>query len=236
MDSRFATFGRRMVIISAVFGLTTVGGAGGAQALDPVGYSPSAKVVARAPMAVSVTFAEPLRADGAVMRILTDVGDVGTGEVTTGQKTLRRDLRLGAPHGRYEVEWTVYSAKGQKRSGKFSFTAGKGNGPMKRTSPVPSPPVVTEPAPEPTATQTPDPTPTPDLTAEAVVPVATPEPSGTPEWIAGSDPLWTAQASGESGPDREVSTGFTAVPLTVGGLLVLAAGVISLINRPRLRR
>ena len=70
----------------------------------------------------------------------------------------------------------------------------------------------------------------------------------TPEWIAGSDPLWTestdmpsaisagkSAGAGQAGTDRGVSTGFTAVPLTVGGLLVLAAGMVSLVNRPRLR-
>ena len=74
------------------------------------------------------------------------------------------------------------------------------------------------------------------------------QPPATPEWIAGSEPMWTPQPtatstggavtaskSGGSGGDRGVSNGFTVVPLTVGGLLVLAAGIVSLINRPRLR-
>ncbi len=257
-----------MVIISAVFGLTTVGGAGGALASEPVGFSPSAKVVSRAPMAVSVTFKEPLRGAGAWMRILTADGDVGTGKVTTGQKTLKRELRLGAPQGKYTVEWKVVSAKGQKMSGTFSFIAARGNGEPRRTSPVPPRPVRTEPAvdpiptaeviipndsvPGPSAASGPSEAPTtsgaPGAHSAPGASGATgvPGPSVTPEWIAGSDPLWTAQSADTSTPGaisagpgqsggQGVSTRFTAIPLAVGGLLVLAAGIVSLVHRPRLR-
>jgi hypothetical protein len=31
-----------------------------------------------------------------------------------------------------------------------------------------------------------------------------------------------------------VSTGFTVIPLAVGGFLVFAAGMVSVVNRPRL--
>jgi methionine-rich copper-binding protein CopC len=245
MNSRLTTFGRRVVITSAVFGLTTVGSAGVAAA-DPIGFSPAGKVVAKAPMAVSVTFKEPLRAGGARMRIFTQDGDVGTGAVTTSRKTLRRALRAGAPQGDYRVEWQAVTAKGRKMSGTFSFFAASGNGEageVERTSPVPSPPTQppTKPPTEP-ATQSPTPPATQSPTTQ---------PPATPEWIAGSEPMWTPQptatstggavtaskseGSGGSGGDRGVSNGFTVVPLTVGGLLVLAAGIVSLINRPRLR-
>jgi methionine-rich copper-binding protein CopC len=265
-DSRFATFGRRVVITSAVFGLTTVGSAGVAMAADPIGVSPAAKVVFRAPMAVSVTFKEPLRGTGAWMRIVTEDGDVGTGKVTTSQKTLKRELRLGAPPGKYTVEWTAISAKGQKMSGSFTFRAARSNGKVGRTSPVPSPPVASPPAADPSVTSSAMAGP-PESTSSVVGPPvarppfgteATPDPSATtevsasaeavPEWIAGSDPLWTdandtpsaisagrGGGSGHAGTDGGVSTGFTAIPLTVGGLLVLAAGMVSLFNRPRLR-
>ena len=232
-----------MVITSAVFGLTTVGSAGVAAA-DPIGFSPAGKVVAKAPTAVSVTFKEPLRAGGARMRIFTQDGDVGTGAVTTSQKTLRRALRAGAPQGEYRVEWKAVTAKGRKMSGTFSFFAASGNGEageVERTSPVPSPP--TQPPTQPPTTQ-------PPTQASTQAPTPT-EPPATPEWIAGSEPMWTPQptatstggavtasksdGSGGSGGDRGVSNGFTVVPLTVGGLLVLAAGIVSLINRPRLR-
>jgi methionine-rich copper-binding protein CopC len=250
-NARLTTFGRRVVITSAVFGLTTVGSAGAALAgSGTVGFSPSAKVVAHAPTAVSVTFKEALRGGGARMRILTADGDVGTGRVTTGKKTLRRELREGAPPGDYTVVWQAVSVKGRKMSGTFSFKAARSNGEVARTSPVPSP-RTTAPATDPTPTPDAAPTEDPIATAEVIEPSGTPGPSGTPaepEWISGSDPIWTpeptptatdgvlsAGGSGHSGPDRSVSTGFTAVPLAVGGLLVLAAGMVSLVHRPRLR-
>jgi hypothetical protein len=192
-------------------------------------------------MAVSVTFKEPLRAGGARMRILTKDGDVGTGAITTSRKTLRRSLRVGAPQGDYRVEWRAVTVKGRKLQGTFSFFAASGNGEVERTSPVPSPPTTTPPTTPPT-------TPTATTTPPTTPPTSTPS---TPEWISGSEPMWTPQptptstggavtASGSGRSDgsesgRGVSNGFTVVPLTVGGLLVLAAGIVSLINRPRLR-
>lgn len=240
------TFGRRMVITSAVFGLTTVGSAGAALAVsDTVGFSPAAKVVKIAPMAVSVTFREPLRARGAQMRVLTADGDVGIGRVSTGQKTLRRALRVGAPAGDYIVEWKAVSARGQKMTGTFRFKAARGNG-EPAAGPVESTP--TEPSPMVSATGSPSVSATggPVITVE---PVPSSDPAGTPAWISGSDPIWTpsptptalaagsghSSGSGSSGSARGVSTGLTAIPLAVGGLLVLAAGMVSLVNRPRLR-
>ena len=139
--SRFTTFGRRLVITSAVFGLTTVGGAGLAIAAPgPIGYSPAGKVVAKVPTAVSVTFRQPLRPGGARMRVLSSDREVGSGRVTTGSKTLRRELQLDAPAGKYVVEWEAFSTKGRKMTGRFSFIAARGNGEVVRTSsPVPSP-------------------------------------------------------------------------------------------------
>jgi methionine-rich copper-binding protein CopC len=128
-ESRITTFGRRVIITSAVFGLTTMGSAGIAVAAsDTVGVSPSAKVVAVAPTAVSVTFREALRSGGAQLRVLSADGEVGTGKVTTGQKTLRRSLRLGAPQGSYTVEWKAVSVKGKRMSGSFTFFAARSNG------------------------------------------------------------------------------------------------------------
>jgi methionine-rich copper-binding protein CopC len=242
--SRFTTFGRRLVITSAVFGLTTVGGAGSAFAAPgPIGISPAGKVVAKAPTAVSVTFRQPLRAGGARMRVLSSDREIGAGRVTTGSKTLRRELQLNAPAGKYVVEWEAFSVKGRKMTGRFSFIAARGNGEVVQTSsPVPSPrrsPEQSALAAVPSSSFRPSsPQPTPTSSGDA----------GTPEWISGSDPVWTprptvtpsaaARANGgstHSGPGSSVSTGFTVVPLAVGGLLVLAAGMVSLFNRPRLR-
>src|SRR4051794_29574859 len=140
-ESRLTTFGRRVIITSAVFGLTTLGSAGAAVAAsDTVGYSPQAKVVARAPLAVSVTFRVALRSGGAQLRVLSADGDVGVGKITTGGKTLRRALRVGAPPGPYTVEWKAVSVKGKRMTGSFTFIAARSNGEVQRSSPVPSPP------------------------------------------------------------------------------------------------
>ena len=245
------TFGRRMVITSAVFGLTTVGSAGAAFAVsDTIGISPAAKVVKIAPMAVSVTFREPLRARGAQMRVLTADGDVGIGRVSTGQKTLRRAIRVGAPAGDYVVEWKAISARGQKMTGTFRFKAARGNG-EPAASPADSTPAVSA---APTVSASDRPSVSASAAGEPAItvePMPSSDPSGTPAWISGSAPIWTptptALAAGPGhgsahgsdgsggGPARGVSTGFTAIPLALGGLLVLAAGMVSLVNRPRLR-
>jgi methionine-rich copper-binding protein CopC len=245
--SRFTTFGRRLVITSAVFGLTTVGGAGVALAAPgPIGVSPAGKVVAKVPTAVSVTFRQPLRAGGARMRVLSSDREIGSGKVSTGAKTLRRELQLDAPAGKYVVEWQAFSAKGRKMTGRFSFIAAHGNGEVVRTSsPVPSPRRSPEQSPVAAV-------PWSGPSSAGSVPLrSVPSPSATsvsPEWISGSDPVWTPRptatqpaaaradgGAGHSGTGSSVSTGFTVVPLAVGGLLVLAAGMVSLLNRPRLR-
>lgn len=233
-DLRLTTFGRCLVITSSVLGLTTATGSAVALAAsDTVGHSPSAKVVSFAPMAVSVTFLEPLRAGGARLRILTDDGDVGIARVTTGQKTLKRELRLGAPPGRYTIVWSAVSVSGRKMSGKFWFTAVRGNGVVEQASAVPSP----------TVHPTWGPAETPELASGSTsiwtsqsTPTATTDGSSTGNPLAGeaSTGAPLAGQAGHSGTDRSVSTGLTAVPLIVGGLLVLAAGLVSLINRQRL--
>jgi methionine-rich copper-binding protein CopC len=242
-DNRLTTFWRRTIIISAVLGLTSISGASAALATsDWVGISPAAPVVFRAPMAVSVTFREPLRAGGAQIRVLTVDGDVGAGEISTDRKTLRRALRSNTPAGKYTVRWQAYSADGRKMSGDFSFQAARGNVEVTRTSPIPSPTVWTEPSP--------DPIPTAEIVdpgklSETAGPSADPMSSQTPGWITASDPVWTPQptatvvalapgGSGGATSDRAVSTGFTVIPLAVGGFLVFAAGMVSVVNRPRL--
>lgn len=261
--SRWTTFGRRVVITSAVFGLTTVGSAGAVLAAPySLDRSPAADVVARAPMAVSVTFDEPLRPRGARMRVITAEGDVGTGDVSTGDRTLRRDLRLGAPAGPYRVEWRAVSASGRRMSGTFTFTAARSNGTPERRPPdavtnpstpgsvVDRAPGTAEPRSAPDSTTGPQGSAAPDASAGSASPgsdaSAGPDrsvrPSRTPLWA--EDPVWTggptlagAPAGGGPGSGSDagdapgVSTGLTAVPLAVGGFLVLAAGLVSLANR-----
>ena len=251
-NSGWLTFGRRVVITSAVFGLTTIGGAGAAIAVaEPVGTSPSADVVSRAPMAVSVTFDQPLRSRGARMRVITTAGEVGKGKVSTDDRTLRRDLKVGAPGGPYTVEWRAVSASGHKMSGSFTFTAARGNAqvPLQRTSPD----AVTRPgaarqAPAPvrtSAARTPGPTPTPSPTPSPTSAPSEPSPTPSmswgsspgsvwstgPSWVEGGQAMRDGSANAGNGDDDGGWPGFAAVPLAVGALLVVAAGLVSLVNR-----
>lgn len=227
--SALTASGRLLAVAAAAFGLAMVGGTGVAVAAgDLVGTSPATEVVARAPLAVSVTFSKPLRPDGAQLSVLSAVGDVGTGKVTTSAKTLRRQLKIGSPSGDYRVEWKAVSADGKPMSGAFSFTAARSNGEPVITL---EPSITADPAAEPTVTVTAEPTMT--THPATTPPPTTPPPSSTP---AAS----TAAAVPVSAPppappvDSSVSSGFTLVPLVVGALLVLAAGLIAKFNKPHL--
>jgi methionine-rich copper-binding protein CopC len=267
------TLGRRGSIATVALGLTMIGGTGVAVAASgPVGTSPTTDVVAHAPLAVSVTFAKPLRSGGASMRVLSAVGDVGRGKVTTGSKTLRRELKLGAPAGDYTIQWTAVSASGRKMSGSFSFIAARGNSDsvtiLPSTAPSssassaasagsgqqspPASPSVTlsgaagstsgvgEPTDAATVAAVPSGSAGP-TTPPSSAPTGAPTPSASADVTPSSDsqpaPSLTVAAvplSGDQhGPGGTTSSGFTVVPLTVGALLVIAAGLISWRNRPR---
>jgi methionine-rich copper-binding protein CopC len=249
------------VIIPATIGLALVGSAGVASAagiesvrvvrasgagIKPVGVSPASKVVKLAPTAVSVTFAGPLRAGDASLRVITESGaDVGKGKVSTSHKTLRRQLRVGAPGGKYLITWKAVTKTGHKVSGSFRFTAAHGNGPASASlGPAGQPIPVGGPTPS-EAFVTPDPTPTGRVTSDPrptqagpAGPVVTLTPSGAPSGMStGSGGTLAAAAPAVSGPhrgqkDRGVSRGFTLVPLAVGTLLVLVAGLVARFNRP----
>jgi methionine-rich copper-binding protein CopC len=246
----------------AVVGLAMLSGAGLAQAApraeapaaapaasqqaaaQPIGLSPATDVVAKAPLAVSVTFNSPLRAHGARLLVISESGhEVGKGAVTTDSKTLRRRLHAGAPAGDYTIKWRAIAANGHRMSGVFSFTAARGNtDPVATSTNRPgetAPGAVgrpTEPA-EPSA-----PTESP-ATPAAVTPTAQPSdaPQPTDSTMALAEPDFTFPATA-SGPtahtagqaDQDGSGGFTVVPLIVGALLVIAAGVIARLNRPRI--
>jgi methionine-rich copper-binding protein CopC len=217
MKSGPSAHGRRVLIAAAALGLTLVGSAGAgvaAGSVTPIGFSPATGVVARAPMAVSVTFDQPLRADGAQVQVLTAKHEVGSGAVTTSHNTLRRQLQRGAPQGDYTIRWTAMLADGQPTSGEF--TAARGNAePVAPPEPTPTPSAT----PNPTPSATPNPTQTPPGTAEP-----TADPTESPAAAAPKPPT-----------HRDMSSGFTIVPLTVGALLVLAAGLIARFNKPHLR-
>jgi len=224
------------------------GGTGLATAAGrPIGVSPKTDVVARAPLAVSVTFDQSLRSGGATLQVIGTDGEDGRGPVTTANRTLRRKLRLGAPAGPYRVVWKVVAADGRRMSGSFSFTAARSNqvpapaavgpGPAP-TLPRPAPPIP-EPAPPVPEPAPPIPEPAPPIPKPAPpVPKSVPpftHPAESPAAaenlpVAGPQPVAASLPS----PGQPVSPGFAAVPIIVGALLVFAAGVVSLLNKRRL--
>jgi methionine-rich copper-binding protein CopC len=227
-----ATLGWRTVIAAVAVAGPLIGSAGMAvAAADPSSVtSPSTDVVAHAPLAVSVTFAKPLRAAGASLLVLSPIGDVGQGRVTTNSRTLRRELRVGAPSGQYTIVWRAQTAKGHKMSGSFSFIAARGNSEEVTLTPSahPGSGISSEPGPSTSASSVAGPVvSTPGVVVTAVTPTASPSASASAVVVAG------AGDGPQRGSGRSVSSGFTVVPLTVGALLVLAAGLIARRNRPR---
>lgn len=235
----FTALGRAF-IGTAAFGLIMIGGTGVAVARsNPVGISPKVKVVARAPTAVSVTFDKPLRAGGATMRVLSSSGDVGRGPVTTAAKILRRSLRPDAPGGGYRVEWAAISSDGHRVSGSFSFTAARGNGVTPTAGPTPTDFTTTQSAVTTQATSIQTATTQAGSTAAGSAvsarppaPPKGPLPPNGPAAAPGPAPVAGRAMPGQVSSGSS-SSGFTIVPLAAAGLLVLAAGAISLLNRPR---
>jgi methionine-rich copper-binding protein CopC len=262
--TRLTTLGLRAGVIPATIGLALVGSAGVATAaggIKPIGISPAGAVVKTAPMAVSVTFAKPLRAGGASLAVIAENGaDVGKGAVTTSHQTLRRRLRTGAPGGAYLIRWKAVTKSGHKVHGSFRFTAASGNGPVTAIGPAGQPiptaagssPTEVVATPEPTSTDraainaTPtDPAAiTSTSTGRAASnstssgPAVTLTPSGAPSDHASGDSGRTLAAVAPADPgspraskDHGLSSGFTLVPLAVGAILVLVAGLIARFNR-----
>jgi copper resistance protein C len=220
-ETHLVTVARRISLSTGVVVLALSGAgfalAGPAAAgAGAVGFSPATDVVAKAPMAVSVTFAVPLRAQGAQLRVIGANGDdLGRGRLTTDHKTLRRQLRLGAPGGNYAIRWSAVSASGHRMSGAFSFTAARGNGPAssKPSSVGGEPTPAVQQFPPGAAAASEGPAVQPDATLGEAAPVAV-------------RPAHQIKDHGKPG-------GLPVIPLAVGALLVLAAGLVARLNRRR---
>jgi methionine-rich copper-binding protein CopC len=222
-----------LTVAGAGLGASLIGSGGTAFADSSesgvIGVSPAREVVQFAPNAVSVTFSTPLRKSGASMRIMTKEGDVGDGAVSTGSRTLHRDLVIGSPNGFYTVNWSAVAQDGQKLSGTFSFTAGHPNN---------DPLITGESAPEVTASATAQPTAQPGPGASASSAATDPEPSETPPvpdgsvtkdpWANDGDVLAVAASDGDEPPSRGgASYGFPLLAMALGALLVIASGLVS---------
>lgn len=217
--------GTALSVAGAGLGASLIGAAGTAFADSPdsgvIGVSPAREVVQFAPNAVSVTFGTPLRKSGASMRIRTKDGDVGDGAVSTGSRTLRRDLVIGSPNGFYTVDWSAVAQDGRKLSGTFSFTAGHPNNDPLITG-VPAPDVTA------TATVTAEPTPQPTSSASIKTP-PTPKNSPTKDpWADDGDSVAVAVPNSDEPPSSGgASYGFPLVAMALGALLVIASGLVS---------
>ncbi len=198
-------------VAGAGLGASLIGAAGTAFADSPdsgvIGVSPAREVVQFAPNAVSVTFSTPLRKSGASMSIRTKDGDVGDGAVSTGSRTLRRDLVTGSPNGFYTVDWSAVAQDGRKLSGTFSFTAGHPNN---------DPLITGVPAPTPSASTSTETPPTPDASPTK------------DSWADDGDSVAVAAPSNDEPPSNGGSSyGFPLVAMALGALLVIASGLVS---------
>jgi copper resistance protein C len=222
--------------VTVATGLTLLGGGTASAHSQEIGTSPATRVVARAPLAVSVTFDQPLRPTGIVMQVLGPGGvDFGQGRSTVFERTtLRREMKMNSPAGAYLVRWAMVSMDGHQQSGQFEFTAARGNAAVLATpttpgsggpSGVPSgaPSAVTGASPAVTDSARPfgPPSPTPLLGPGQTgsLPGALPAPKGD-----------VLDQRGDGVGSRSV---FTYLPLGLGAVLVVAAGLISLVGRRR---
>jgi methionine-rich copper-binding protein CopC len=216
--------------------------------LKQIGTSPFRPVTAVLPDAVSVTFNQPLSSSGAQMTIIGSAGaDIGIGPAGTGGDAIRRGLRDGSPSGPYTVFWHVVSASGAELSGSFDFVAARGNGPASVPAPPSHPTESRPPEPTPSATPSPTPPPTPSPTTPSPTTPAPPTStttapgavvaSPTPFQFLPTPTLLEPSPLGAQVPRAEVrngpASGFMLVPITVGALLVVAAGVVSVLSRRR---
>ncbi len=84
--------------------------------------------VAVLPTRITLTFNEPALALGSVLEVVGPSGNVAQGAPTLVDREVRQAVRPGSPAGAYTVIWRVTSIDGHPISGRFAFTATKGDG------------------------------------------------------------------------------------------------------------
>jgi methionine-rich copper-binding protein CopC len=209
---------RCALVFVGALGLVVAPAAAASAHVQEIGTSPGTRVVARLPLAVSVTFDEPLRPRGVAMRVIGRDGlDYGDGAATVYRATtLRRDIRVGAPNGPYTVTWEAVAADGHRQTGSFGFIAAHSNATLAPTS-APSESART-------ASVTPSP-----LLPTSQSPLAPRTDPHSDSGLRGA--LGSEQNSG--GDDESSRSLFTYLPLGLGAVLVVAAGLVSLVTRRR---
>ncbi|MGA0122146.1 MAG: copper resistance protein CopC, partial [Gaiellales bacterium] len=87
-------------------------------------------ILAEQPMAVQLTFNEPVEAVGAQIRVIAPDGeDFADGEPTASGRTLSILVRDGMPEGTATVAWSAISVDGHRISGAFAFSVGSPSAP-----------------------------------------------------------------------------------------------------------
>ena len=156
---------RRLVLLAALTVALVGLAVGPASAHDElIATDPAVDAtVEQAPTSVTLTFRAAVLRTGAAIEVSgPDGASWSTGDVGISGATVNREMRSGAPAGRYAVAWRVVAADGHPVSGKFGFTVSVGPPPG---TPITSPAAAASPAAPP---------------AEAPTSVATPGPGDHP--------------------------------------------------------
>ncbi|WP_405823588.1 copper resistance protein CopC [Streptomyces sp. NBC_00838] len=165
----------------------------------------------RPPQSVELTFSDEMTSRYAKVALTSPDGEqAAAGAPRVEGRTVTLPVKPGLPAGSYTVGYRVVSADGHPVAGSYRFTVeGAAAGPA---TPAPS---------DPSSTPAPSPTPAPSR-----------RPAENPSRTGATSTSGTASSSGTTS-----STGVPALPVVIGGLLLLtAAGVcVAVIRQRRVR-
>ena len=120
---------RRLVLLAALTVALVGLAVGPASAHDElIATDPAVDAtVEQAPTSVALTFRAAVLRTGAAIEVSgPDGASWSTGDVGISGATVNREMRSGAPAGRYAVAWRVVAADGHPVSGQFAFTVSVG--------------------------------------------------------------------------------------------------------------
>lgn len=121
---------RLALLVAALAALLALPGIAAAHAVLLTSAPADGAILAEPPMAVQLTFSEPVEAVGARVSVIApDGGDFAVGEPTAGGRTLSALVREGLPEGTATVAWSAISADGHRVSGAFTFSVGAPSAP-----------------------------------------------------------------------------------------------------------
>ncbi len=121
---------RALLLLAALAALLALPGAAGAHAVLLTSTPADGAILTQAPMAVQLTFNEPVEAVGARLAVIAPNGeDFAVGAPTASGRTLSALVREGLPEGTVTVAWSAISADGHRVSGAFAFSVGTPSAP-----------------------------------------------------------------------------------------------------------